>query len=751
MEFTMEFLSSLYLNLQNVTLGNHAFETVNGEVTPLSLCQEFYRHGNISPGNETFDIDPHVDEECMHIYPVNSMEYKVFPNAGNFTIHFKRLLSVNINMKVKAINLQTVRHDELPDCYNFNIMIVFDNRAHSGQIRVSLNSDAEMNECKDWTISDSNAVSHFLLIVLFDSLVMVVCLLSLGLCSRSVHAGVHLLLEYVRFVSENHGTVSWADRMEFINGWYILIILSDLLTITGSVLKICIQSKELADYNVCSIVLGTSTVLVWLGVLRYLGFFRKYNVLILTLRAALPNVVRFSFCAVLIYLSYCFCGWIVLGPHHENFRSFNTVAYCLFSMINGDEIYSTFSKLRERSSLVWFFSRIYIYSFISIFTYMVLSLFIAIITETYENIKVRMSEQQRCTRSAHVHTLSPGTHTQPRCTHSTQLHAERTCTRSTQLHAQRRYTRSTQVHTLNAGTHTQHSYTLNAGTHTQHSYMLNSHAHTQHSYTLNAGTHTQHSYTLNAHAHTQHSYTLNAGTHTQHSYMLNAGTHTQRRCKHSTQVHTLNAGTHTQHRYTHSTQVHTLNAVTHAQRRCTRSTQVHTLNAGAHTQHSYMLKAGAHTQRRCTHSTQVHTLNTVTHTQHRYTHSTQVHTLNTGTHTQRRYTHSAQVHTLNAGTHTQRRYTHSTQVHTLNAGTHIQPRYTHSTQVHTLNAGTHIQPRYTHSTQVHTLNAGTQTQHRYTHSTQVHTFSPGATDVSCPALLSNIFSFILYLSQFISH
>lgn len=34
----------------------------------------------------------------------------------------------------------------------------------------------------------------------------------------------------------------------------------------------------LTDYDVCSILLGTATLLVWVGVIRYLGFFRKYNV-----------------------------------------------------------------------------------------------------------------------------------------------------------------------------------------------------------------------------------------------------------------------------------------------------------------------------------------------------------------------------------------------------------------------------------------------------------------------------------------
>ncbi|XP_072543489.1 mucolipin-3 [Salminus brasiliensis] len=377
-----------YLTLQNVMVGNHAIERNHGFFTPLSICQEFYRHDNISPGNETFDIDPHVQKECIYVYPVKPFQEEAFPKLANFTLDFKRLLSVKIYLKLKNINLQTVGHDELPDCYNFCIMIELDNRAQSGQIKVSLSSDVEISVCKDWNISGSNAVSHLLLVVAFDSLVILSCLLSLTLCVRSLNTGVQLLSEYSRFVSAHCGrSFCWSERMEFIDGWYILIIISDTLTVTGSALKICIHSKELVSYRVCSTLLGTATVLVWMGVLRYLGFFQKYNILIRTLQAALPSVIRFSLCAVLIYLSYCFCGWVVLGPHHENFRSFNRVVYCLFSMINGDEIYSTFSKLRERSWVVWLFSRIYVYSFISIFTYMVLSLFIAIITDTYDTIK----------------------------------------------------------------------------------------------------------------------------------------------------------------------------------------------------------------------------------------------------------------------------------------------------------------------------------------------------------------------------
>lgn len=34
-----------------------------------------------------------------------------------------RMLSVKITFVLKAINLQTVRHRELPDCYDFNVTV----------------------------------------------------------------------------------------------------------------------------------------------------------------------------------------------------------------------------------------------------------------------------------------------------------------------------------------------------------------------------------------------------------------------------------------------------------------------------------------------------------------------------------------------------------------------------------------------------------------------------------------------------
>lgn len=78
-------------------------------------------------------------------------------------------------------------------------------------------------------------------------------------------------------------------------------------------------------------------------------------------------------------------------PHGLQFRSLSMVSECLFSLINGDDMFVTFAAMQAqqgRSSLVWLFSQLYLYSFISLFIYMVLSLFIALITGAYDTIKV---------------------------------------------------------------------------------------------------------------------------------------------------------------------------------------------------------------------------------------------------------------------------------------------------------------------------------------------------------------------------
>lgn len=37
--------------------------------------------------------------------------------------------------------------------------------------------------------------------------------------------------------------ISLWERLEFVNGWYILLVISDVLTISGTIMKIGIEAK----------------------------------------------------------------------------------------------------------------------------------------------------------------------------------------------------------------------------------------------------------------------------------------------------------------------------------------------------------------------------------------------------------------------------------------------------------------------------------------------------------------------------
>ncbi|XP_041339100.1 mucolipin-2 [Pyrgilauda ruficollis] len=372
-----------YRHLKNISLGTLGYEH---EESGLKICKQQYKRGTMLPSNDTLSIDVSTETECILLKPkeLTGKKVELKLNSSFFNLEFYRLIQVEISFKLKGIALQTIHARELPDCYAFQNTITFNNRAHSGKIKVYFDSDTDIQECKDWHIF--NSVLNY-----YSS---EYCCMELEHCHifhprRPVAKHLNACQQrFVNFFLEKYKRrVCYADRLEFLNGWYVLVIISDVMTIIGSILKMEIKAKNLTSYDVCSILLGTSTLFVWVGVIRYLGYFQTYNVLILTMQASLPKVLRFCCCAGMIYLGYTFCGWIVLGPYHEKFEDLNTVAECLFSLVNGDDMFATFAQIQEKSSLVWMFSRLYLYSFISLFIYMILSLFIALITDSYDTIK----------------------------------------------------------------------------------------------------------------------------------------------------------------------------------------------------------------------------------------------------------------------------------------------------------------------------------------------------------------------------
>lgn len=107
--------------------------------------------------------------DCIHLdLEALSKDPQDWKNSSFFRLEFYRLLQIDISFQLKGIDLQTIHSRELPDCYVFQNMIIFDNKAHSGKIKIYFNSDAKIEECKDLKISGSSKYVTYLSIVDYE-------------------------------------------------------------------------------------------------------------------------------------------------------------------------------------------------------------------------------------------------------------------------------------------------------------------------------------------------------------------------------------------------------------------------------------------------------------------------------------------------------------------------------------------------------------------------------------------------------
>uniref|UniRef100_A0A8C3NBV5 Mucolipin TRP cation channel 2 n=1 Tax=Geospiza parvula TaxID=87175 RepID=A0A8C3NBV5_GEOPR len=174
-----------YRNLKNISLGTLGYEH---EESGLKICKQQYKRGTMLPSNDTLNIDVSTETECILLKPkeLTGKKAELKLNSSFFNLEFYRLIQVEISFKLKGIALQTIHARELPDCYAFQNTITFNNRAHSGKIKVYFDSDTDIQECKDWHIFNSVLQKNTQYILVFDGFVILSCLASLILCTRSI-------------------------------------------------------------------------------------------------------------------------------------------------------------------------------------------------------------------------------------------------------------------------------------------------------------------------------------------------------------------------------------------------------------------------------------------------------------------------------------------------------------------------------------------------------------------------------------
>ena len=84
-------------------------------------------------------------------------------------------------------------------------------------------------------------------------------------------------------------------------------------------------------------------------------------------------------------MAFAIAGWIILGPYHSKFFTINDTIETLFGLLNGDDIYNTYSMIDpDDDQVAYAYSRIYLYVFLALFIYAVLNLFTSLVIAAYE-------------------------------------------------------------------------------------------------------------------------------------------------------------------------------------------------------------------------------------------------------------------------------------------------------------------------------------------------------------------------------
>nr|NVI71491.1 transient receptor potential cation channel, mucolipin ortholog [Cucujiformia] len=342
---TLDYAYKSYAEIEK-GIGSYSYANEDNIKPDMMLCLLEYKEGTIHGFNESYVFNSEIEERCL------SFENNITSNLNSYqyildkgvTINFSALVRAELQFALKTVNFKTAGRMTPPNCYQFNISIIFDNADHDGQMLLSLDTEPIRLQCKGDTQYIYDYKIDSFLGSLLNYLVILTCIISLVLCSRAVWRAQLLRKVTTSFFISHFGQhLSQEDKLKFINLWYIMIIINDILIIIGSAVKEQIEKKSFTNdqWNVCSLFLGTGNMLVWFGVLRYLGFFKTYNVVILTLQKAAPQVARFLLCALLIYAGFTFCGWLILGPYHLKFKSLSSTSECLFSLVNGDDMFAT--------------------------------------------------------------------------------------------------------------------------------------------------------------------------------------------------------------------------------------------------------------------------------------------------------------------------------------------------------------------------------------------------------------------------
>jgi hypothetical protein len=280
--------------------------------------------------------------------------------------------------------------------YLWQVSCVFNFADRGGTARVTMSAEPlVLDENKAFVRSD--VVSGLLLAISLLAIVITVKAMARNFSifwalRRRASQGAFLMS--ARGGARPSAILAWGDlplsaKVRFFNFWYFTSILGDLALAASSVIflaKVNSDQKNVAYERLAWVFLGLGTFSSYVGCLTFLTHLRHFNVLILSMRRALPRVARYILSVAPIFLGYNLLGVALFSRCSDRFTNMETTSFTLFSLLNGDEIRAAFESV-STCPYPPVFSQTFVYTFCMLFIAIVLNTLIFMVEDAYHLAK----------------------------------------------------------------------------------------------------------------------------------------------------------------------------------------------------------------------------------------------------------------------------------------------------------------------------------------------------------------------------
>ncbi|KAJ3446420.1 mucolipin [Anaeramoeba flamelloides] len=374
-----------YYNFSRSSIGFYEFQYETDQTpTPPKFKVESYK-------NVKFDQPNPIDPSNYEIETI-TYDLTISKPLGPFSGDLDQSLDFMKKFKKGEITFyfKNLFPTEIPKCLLWKIVITYDYQIRGGSTRASILSDA--TDCQKVISSSSHYKSSYFLI----SLVLLISAIWLmGLSSHSLYNEYRLYKNtYQRVLGQKslrldseHFASQRSFRMAFFNFWYLWNIPTCISVIIAELIYMFTHFSTAKINNLLfSITLGIAAFCCWFSLTGYFQWYQSFYSLINVISRALPKVIRFTLCALPIFLGYAYLGTIAFGSYVEYFSTIDQTCVTLFAVLNGDICRDTYDLIYRQNHGMAVLSRIYMYTFICLFIYAWVNVFITVGEEAYISI-----------------------------------------------------------------------------------------------------------------------------------------------------------------------------------------------------------------------------------------------------------------------------------------------------------------------------------------------------------------------------